>query len=731
MESPTYTPLGPKIDALGPKIAALGPEALGPKSLGPKSLGPKSLGLKIAALGPDGPEAPELGLKIAALGPEATSIEPTFKKNTAKTLEKLKDKSPEEILMATLQLNPLNMAGSISSEFDLFRPCRDVPVWDKLTSDDLYAAITSANYKDPRDLKGACIFIDTATAQTEPSQIMSYCIGEKCAVKVCFDLSELKKHVTNPKNLNKNGLYTNIWADEIKRNSKIPQEIRDAVEHEMSDDWVQAIHCQIFAVEEQTRLKSVTKDSLFNLAAEGLATYFVEHPWAITVGSFFSKIKGAATITGWIKSVSSSMYNLNSYIKNNAFTTNFCIIISKIVRACICLYLSGAAHDTVALLFDHLSQMAGENLIVRFLLNIGKLVVLCLLKMVVLPTATTIWGCIQHVFKTLTGSTAGQFGVYLLNASFAILRFAMSKLSGTQIESFFSVCGNLNMSAYVALKSDDLHNFLLPVLKKAFSRDLNFTLFLLMLSVFPVRSFAGGLVLLLRFGSKNKHIQSTVLLFKSVMEKYAGKIDNVAQLIMFCLHASPEPINIYRTLMEMYYWVFDIGSCLLLKYVSPLKNKFYSYLSITAPPHKESTNMACCFKDFVNEFTDVLNLHKGPKTGGAHSNAADLRLKHLILNTPIFSILFMNKPVNFYLYRWNLEEGAKYGLALNTNAHIGLVAQEFETHFPDHVTTLENGFRDVVDLPCELQHVLAGLNGKQVPKCQTRFKRLKSAPVGR
>jgi hypothetical protein len=710
---------------LAPEFAALGVPS------------PKNASPKFAALNATKEALPKEAVpKFAALGP-AVSVEPTLKKNTVKTLEKLKrEESPEEILMATLQLNPFNVAGSISSEFDLFRPCREVPVWDNLTSDDLYAAITSTSYKDPRDLKGACVFVGDAKATTEPSNIMSYCVGDKCAVKVCFDLAELKNHLHDPKSLNKNGLHVNKWTKEIKGNAEIPKDIRDNVEDEMSDDWVQAVHCQLFALEEKHRIKSITQDSFFNLAVEGLVAYFMEHPWAMSVGSFFSKIKGTATVMAWMKSVASSMHSLNSYIKNNAFTTNFCLIISKLARTCLCLYFSGAAVDTVTMLFDHFLLMATDNVIVKFLLNICKLLLQCVLKLV-LPTPMNIWECVQTVFSSI--KTVGQFSAYLVNASFSILRYVISKMAGTQIESFFSVCSSLNLNAYFNITPDEFHKALLPVLKPAFSRDLNFTLFLLMLSMFPVRFFAGGLVLILRFGSKNKYIESTVLLFKNVMEKFEGKIDNVAQLILFCLHTSPEAINIYRTLMEIYYWVFDVGSCLLLKYIYPLKNLMYSMLSITGHPHKEVTSVACCFKNFVSGFTDVLNLDstkalmdlKHMKTGGTGGQAkfilhnTDLRLKHLILNTPIFSILFMDKPVNFYLYRWNLEEGKKFGLTLNTSAHIGLVAQEFETRFPEHVTTLDNGLRDVVNLPCELQQILAGLNGAQLPKCQTRFRRLK------
>ena len=657
----------------------------------------------------------------------------------SKTIEKITHpESADELLMATLELNPLNLTGFICKEMTASSPCKDVPVWNGLTTNDVYSAIISPEATDPRkDLKEVCVFVGAASAKTEPHQLMSYCVGENCAVKVCFDLAELKAHLLNPESLTDNGLRVNKWAKEMKNNKQIPEDIRLNIQAEMSEDWVQAIQCQLFAVAEKDTIKQNTEESIFNLAAEGLATYFLQNPWALSVGSFFSSLKGTATIMGWMKSTASSTHRLLAYIKRNAFITNLCVMISRIIRTCVCLLLTGATKETIISMFDHMLDLVKNNkltnnVVVRFLLSIFKAITICWAKLAGSLSAGLFpafviyaWECVMDVFSTI--APVGPFSLYILNSLFSVLKFIFSKITGAQVESFFKCFSYVNLAAYTPLI---VTKSLSPIVSSAFSRDLNFSIFILILHYFPVRFFAGGLVLLLHFGSKNKYIEKTVSFFKTTMEKYP-KIQTVTQLVFFCLRTSSEPINVYKTIMEVYYWVFDLGYCFISKYIHPLKQKFYAFFKITAPSN-EITSAACCFKGLTGDFLSVIISNAQlPKTGGGNASNTDLRLKHLILNTPIFSVLFMNKPVHFYLYRWNLEEGAKFGLALNTNAHIGLVAQEFEKHFPDHVTTLANGLRDLINLPCELQHILAGLNGTHVPKCQTRFKRLKSAQDSR
>ncbi len=657
------------------------------------------------------------------------------------------DVSQEELYQVCSELSSFNTAALICKQSTQMydKSCSTKPIWnDGVSPVSLYNAIIQEEYTDPRDqLLETCLFIGKANKDTKEYKLMSYCLGAKCEIKVCFDIDELKNHLSNPKSKNEKGEYVNPWYAELTdKTSTLPEDVKASVSNTMQEDWVLAIQCQLAAIQEKKELLSGPDQALYSIVANGLAHYFMRMPWAMTVGSFFSSIPGTTTVMSWVKPIVSNVGSVLNYIAKNVFASQLCLLISKVIKFSFCLWLSLEADIKDFLTGEYLKQQITAYFrnypLVRMVLQAMSIVTQCAVSTLIGNWNPLAWlACIHTVFSSI--QNASKILKYVMNAVFSVLQHFLSYFTGESFAFLKSFSGYASWSKVfpTAPPTGMAYMLLTDSLIKYVDADLTYVLFWSMLSIIPMDNVSGFLVLIVEFCSKNMYINKAVDCLLDIIEKLKDKRRelNLAQLVLYAMKYSANPLYIYKSFMEVYYWIFYLGACRIQKETNYLRTQLFTFGIIPRPVGMlEATGTACCLKALVGDLSTLaVNPIKGGNKSHDHSHVrlTDLRLKHLLLNVPVFSIMFMNKPVHFYLYRWNIEQGKNFGFHFNNNVHIGLVAQDFEKHFPELVVQQENGLVDIVNLPCELQQVLAGLNGTQLPKCQTRFKRFKLTQDGR
>jgi hypothetical protein len=351
--------------------------------------------------------------------------------------------------------------------------------------------------------------------------------------------------------------------------------------------------------------------------------------------------------------------------------------------------------------------------------------------------------CLSKDLLKLTGSVSKsilallqQLVLYLLEKLLALFlpaRYFQPLLGSIN---FFFDCAMHPMTSFSWFLNDEKGQdsgkvlaLLHPIRQEMFA-NFQLTFFWLAMSVIPAKALDALLSLVaMWFPPLLLAIEGGRKIINKVLQKLAfhNADFSVGDMMLFLSKQGGISVGILMALKELYGWVCDVGGCFIAK------------VKILFQPDDEKAKLeyACCFRDFVADLKKALRpsapnsvlsaMARGTVNVGRffyngynsvtsliHS---DRRLKTLLLSTPLFCRRFDQREICFYLFEWNrralshLTPAERGGFR---SVHVGVLAQQVQTQFPEAVEEDAEGFLQVnlMALPRPLTRLLAVLDGR-------------------
>lgn len=661
-----------------------------------------------------------------------------------KEIEKM---SKIEKLVLTTQLFHANEHAALRAQIKTHKAV----IWkEELTEEALYESMLSDPFVDPREGIHKCIMMGSANETTPSAEIVSYCIPEShCETQVCFYLPDLLQHI----DAYKGKPVPNKWKNEMQRKCK-DQAYADHVPDFMSESWIEGVklHSRVFAVFKKEAKQSF-EGHIFQTLLSSMVAFFIKRPWQLVFGTFLDhpqKKEEHKSVPTWLQRIVAVPKRVVVMILYNPMLFNFAVLFSKGFRAITCAYMSGVTASEIRLILEAAYGTFMENPIALFIVRVLTTIYDCLPKLVsggfnVLALLACLKGKMNlwNLAKGLA-EMSGRVLSFLVNLVLDIVEKVLGKLLPSMIVPYVikPLKGAIHCilhpqeSATWILDAFSNHSHarivkLLPAVRKEMFDNFQLTFFWMVMAVMPATALDFLLSLLtMWFPPLAVGIDTARRFISNVLQFVTrSKVEfSVGDILLMLARQGGTYANVILAFNELYGWVCDVGGCFIQK----IKIMFLKVINTENVLLKEvEQEYACCFRDFIVDLKVALkpdvpltprmvsslssNVHalgsylwKG--LGNGYSMFSDRRLKTLLLTKPLFCRHFDRKEICFYLYEWN-KRARKHLSIADKGVHIGVMAQQVQTHFPDAVEQDEHGYLQVkLDaLPRELTRILQQL----------------------